>query len=110
MRVLGIEHDLFESRLEMAREENFFTSLEQMQTVHWRAHVTECKAIVVQERGRPFPQDVGEQLCGAISSIRASVRGWRSHILPICDLRVITDYLPTHSGTRRGTVDVRRSN
>jgi pyruvate,orthophosphate dikinase len=67
--VLGIAHHLFEDALEIAKEDNgFFTDVE-MEAEHWRALVAEYKAIVAQELDRPFPQDVEEQLWGAIRAV-----------------------------------------
>ena len=42
---------------------------------HWQALVSEYKAIVAEELGRPFPQDVHEQLWGAIAAVFES---WES--------------------------------
>src|SRR6185369_150855 len=67
--VLGIDHHLFEDALEIAKEDNgFFTDVE-MQVEHWQALVGEYKAIVAERLGRPFPQDVSEQLWGAIAAV-----------------------------------------
>jgi len=67
--VLGIEHHLFEDALEIAKEDNgFFTDVE-MEAEHWQTLVAQYKGIVEQELGRPFPQDVEEQLWGAIRAV-----------------------------------------
>ncbi|MDR2856310.1 MAG: pyruvate, phosphate dikinase [Novosphingobium sp.] len=67
--VLGIAHHLFEDALEIAKEDNgFFTDVE-MEAEHWQALVAEYMQIVEQELGRPFPQDVEEQLWGAIRAV-----------------------------------------
>jgi pyruvate, orthophosphate dikinase len=67
--VLGLAHHLFEDALEIVKEDNgFFTDVE-MEAEHWKSLVHEYKAIVARELGRPFPQDVQEQLWGAIRAV-----------------------------------------
>ncbi|HEX7930519.1 MAG TPA: PEP/pyruvate-binding domain-containing protein, partial [Sphingomicrobium sp.] len=67
--VLGIEHHLFEDALEIINEDNgFFTDVE-MEAEHWQKLVGEYKDIVAEALGRPFPQDVQEQLWGAIRAV-----------------------------------------
>jgi len=67
--VLGIDHHLFEDALEIAKEDQGFYSDVEMQAEDWQKLVGEYKAIVEQGLGRPFPQDVHEQLWGAISAV-----------------------------------------
>ncbi len=67
--VLGFDHGLFEEALEIAKEDNGFYSDTEMGAEDWRALVDEFKAIVGRERGVPFPQDVTEQLHGAIRAV-----------------------------------------
>jgi pyruvate, orthophosphate dikinase len=67
--VLGIEHHLFEDALEIIKEDNGFFSDVELQAEHWQALVCEYKGIVAQALGRPFPQDVNEQLWGAIRAV-----------------------------------------
>ncbi len=67
--VLGLDHHLFEDALEIAKEnKGYFTDIE-MQAEEWQALVGEYKAIVEARLGKPFPQDVGEQLWGAIAAV-----------------------------------------
>ena len=67
--VLGIDHHLFEDELEIIKEDNgFFADLE-LNAEHWQAIVATYKAIVAKALGRPFPQDVHEQLWGAIAAV-----------------------------------------
>ena len=67
--VLGLDHHRFEDALEIAKEDKgFFTDIE-MQAEDWQALVGEYKAIVAAGLGRPFPQDVQEQLWGAIAAV-----------------------------------------
>ncbi|MCW1428399.1 pyruvate, phosphate dikinase [Novosphingobium sp. JCM 18896] len=67
--VLGIAHHLFEDALETVKEDNGFYTDVEMEADHWRALVGEYKDIVAKELGRPFPQDVTEQLWGAIQAV-----------------------------------------
>lgn len=73
VRVLKIEDTHFADCLEMARDENLFASLEQMQAVHWQKVVAEFKDLVARKRARPFPQDVEEQLWGVLGLMHATV-------------------------------------
>ena len=67
--VLGIDHGLFEEALEIAKEDKGFYNDTEMAAEDWQALVGEYKGIVDQELGRPFPQDVTEQLWGAIRAV-----------------------------------------
>lgn len=66
---LGVDRHLFEDALEIAKEDNGFYTDVEMEAEHWRTLVTQYKAIVEEETGAPFPQDVGEQLWGAIVAV-----------------------------------------
>jgi pyruvate,orthophosphate dikinase len=67
--VLGIPHHLFEDALEITKEDNGFYSDVELGAEHWQALVAQYKDIVAQELGHPFPQDVHEQLWGAIAAV-----------------------------------------
>jgi len=67
--VLGIDHGLFEEALEIAKEDKGFYNDTEMTSEDWQALVGQYKAIVDEELGRPFPQDVHEQLWGAIRAV-----------------------------------------
>ena len=67
--VLGLDHHLFEDALEIAKENNGFFTDTEMSADNWQALVKEYKALVAQELGRDFPQDVNEQLWGAIRAV-----------------------------------------
>jgi pyruvate, orthophosphate dikinase len=67
--VLGIEHHLFEEALEIAKEDAGYLNDTEMTAADWRSIVAQYKDIVTQELGRPFPQDVHEQLWGAIRAV-----------------------------------------
>jgi pyruvate,orthophosphate dikinase len=67
--VLGVDHHLFEDALEIAKEDNGFYADVEMSSEDWQALVAQYKAIVEAETGRPFPQDVFQQLWGAIRAV-----------------------------------------
>ena len=67
--VLGLDHYRFEDALEIAKEDNGFFTDTEMQAQDWQALVGEYKDIVREELGREFPQDVHEQLWGAIAAV-----------------------------------------
>jgi pyruvate,orthophosphate dikinase len=67
--VLGLDHGLFEEALEIAKEDKGFYNDTEMGAEDWQALVSEFKGIVADELGRPFPQDVHEQLWGAIRAV-----------------------------------------
>ncbi len=67
--VLGLDHGLFEEALEVAKEDNGYFADIEMGAGEWKKLVSEYKKIVEKELGRPFPQDVNEQLWGAIAAV-----------------------------------------
>ncbi|MEY4159660.1 MAG: hypothetical protein RLZZ136_281, partial [Pseudomonadota bacterium] len=67
--VLGLDHHLFEDALEIVKEDNGFLSDTELQAEHWQEIVLEYKGIVEAELSLPFPQDVTEQLWGAIRAV-----------------------------------------
>ncbi|MCK0128423.1 pyruvate, phosphate dikinase [Erythrobacter sp. F6033] len=67
--VLGLDHGLFEEALEIVKEDNGFYADTELSADDWRALVAEFKALVEQEQGKPFPQNVTEQLWGAIAAV-----------------------------------------
>ena len=67
--VLGLDHHLFEDALEIIKEDHgFFTDVE-LAAENWQKLVGQYKDIVARQLGRPFPQDVQEQLWGAIAAV-----------------------------------------
>jgi len=78
--VLGLEHHLFEEALEQAKEDHGFHEDTQLEAEHWQALVTVYKQIVADELGRPFPQDVHEQLWGAIGAVFDSWESERAKV------------------------------
>ncbi len=91
--VLGLDHGLFEEALEIVKEDNGFYSDTELSCEDWQALVGQFKGIAEAELGRPFPQDVHEQLWGAI---RAVFDSWDSDRAKV--YRRLND-IPGHWGT-----------
>ncbi len=73
--VLGISMHAFEDALEIAKEDRGVSLDTDLTVDDWRALVAEYKTLVQTELGRPFPQDVREQLDGAVAAVFGS---WQS--------------------------------
>ncbi|TMM49860.1 pyruvate, phosphate dikinase [Qipengyuania marisflavi] len=67
--VLGVDHGLFEEALEIAKEDKGLYADTEMKCEDWQTLVAQYKQIVTDELGRDFPQDVNEQLWGAIRAV-----------------------------------------
>jgi pyruvate,orthophosphate dikinase len=67
--VLGLDHGLFEEALEIVKEDKGLYSDTELTSEDWQALVAQYKGIVEEELARPFPQDVHEQLWGAIRAV-----------------------------------------
>ena len=67
--VLGLDHGLFEEALEIAKEDKGFYNDTEMELEDWQTLVEQYKAIVREEFGDDFPQDVTQQLWGAIRAV-----------------------------------------
>ncbi|TZG27684.1 pyruvate, phosphate dikinase [Sphingomonas montanisoli] len=71
--VLELDHGAFEEALEIAKEDKGYSLDTELTAEDWQALVTQYKAIVVELwDGKPFPQDVHEQLWGAIGAVFGS--------------------------------------
>ncbi len=70
--VLGIDHSLFEEKLEEFKERRGYQFDTDLDGDDWAGLIGEFKAIVEGELGSPFPQDPREQLWGAIGAVFAS--------------------------------------
>ncbi|MBL4601857.1 MAG: pyruvate, phosphate dikinase, partial [Emcibacteraceae bacterium] len=70
--VLGVEHYLFEELLEIHKEENGFVLDTELGAEDWKALCKAYGAKTEEELGHPFPQDVNEQLWGAIDAVFGS--------------------------------------
>ncbi|HTH29480.1 MAG TPA: pyruvate, phosphate dikinase [Sphingobium sp.] len=73
--VLGLDHGAFEEALEIAKEDRGFYLDTEMSAADWQALVGEYKGLVEKQWGKPFPQDVHEQLWGAVGAVFGS---WES--------------------------------
>ncbi len=67
--VLGIDHHLFEERLEDFKDERGCELDTELEADDWSELVVDYKTIVERESGQPFPQDPGRQLWGAIYAV-----------------------------------------
>ncbi|WP_138380647.1 pyruvate, phosphate dikinase [Luteithermobacter gelatinilyticus] len=70
--VLGVEHYVFEELLEIHKEENGYILDTELSAEDWKALSEAFKAKAEEELGHPFPQDVKEQLWGAINAVFGS--------------------------------------
>ncbi|USG62780.1 pyruvate, phosphate dikinase [Sneathiella marina] len=70
--VLGVDHYHFEELLEILKEENGYFLDTDLQADDWEVLVGRYKSKVEEELGRPFPQNVQDQLWGAIGAVFGS--------------------------------------
>ncbi|HXF53891.1 MAG TPA: pyruvate, phosphate dikinase [Hyphomicrobiaceae bacterium] len=70
--VLGIGHGEFEDVLENRKNLAGYQRDTEIQAEDWQEIIAEYKQIVERERGTPFPQDIHEQLWGAIGAVFGS--------------------------------------
>src|SRR5262245_13485288 len=73
--VLGVEHRAFEDILEEFKDAENVVLDTELTAENWTEIIDRYKTQVEEEAGRPFPQDVNEQLWGAISAVFQS---WQS--------------------------------
>ena len=78
--VLGLDHGRFEEALEIAKEDNGFSLDTELSAADWQKLVAEYKAIVEELWGKPFPQDVHDQLWGAIGAVFGSWQSERAKV------------------------------
>ncbi len=70
--VLDIDHHLFEEILELHKEDRGLSLDTELNADDWQAVVAGYKKRVVEELGKPFPQDPQDQLWGAIGAVFGS--------------------------------------
>jgi pyruvate,orthophosphate dikinase len=70
--VLGLDHHAFEDALEIAKEDRGYFLDTELEANDLIELVAEYKKLVEAEWGKPFPQDVNEQLWGAVGAVFAS--------------------------------------
>ena len=73
--VLGVDHAEFEDILGGFKEERGYSLDTQVTADEWLGIIGRYKALVEEHTGKPFPQDVNEQLWGAIGAV---FRSWMS--------------------------------
>jgi len=73
--VLGLDHGAFEEALEIAKEDKGVHLDTDLAAEDWQALVRRYKDLVEELQGKPFPQDVHEQLWGAVGAVFGS---WQS--------------------------------
>ena len=78
--VLELDHGAFEEALEIAKEDNGFTLDTELTAEHLKALVAEYKGLVEKEWGKPFPQDVHDQLWGAVGAVFGSWQSERAKV------------------------------
>jgi len=78
--VLELDHDAFEEALEIIKEDNGFFTDTEMESEHWKVLVGEYKGLVEKLWGKPFPQDVNDQLWGAVSAVFGSWQAERAKV------------------------------
>lgn len=70
--VLNISHELFENSLEEFKESKGYALDTDLQAADWQLIAATFKSIAEEKLGKPFPQDVYEQLWGAINAVFGS--------------------------------------
>jgi pyruvate,orthophosphate dikinase len=71
--VLELDHHMFEDILESYKEVHDYTIDTDLQAEDWEKVVVQYKAAVEAAMGKPFPQDVNDQLWGAVGAV---FRSW----------------------------------
>lgn len=78
--VLGLDHGSFEEALEIAKEDRGFFLDTEMAAEDWEALVADFKGLVEKQWGKPFPQDVQDQLWGAVGAVFGSWESERAKV------------------------------
>ncbi|WP_294324232.1 pyruvate, phosphate dikinase [uncultured Sphingomonas sp.] len=78
--VLELDHGRFEEALEIAKEDRGYYLDTDLTADDWRELVAQYKDIVVELWGKPFPQDVQDQLWGAIGAVFGSWQADRAKV------------------------------
>ncbi len=76
--VLGVDHAEFEDILGGFKEQRGYALDTEVTADDWHGLIARYKALVAEETGQPFPQDVAAQLWGAIGAVFASWNGARA--------------------------------
>ena len=78
--VLGLDHGAFEEALESSKEHQGVTLDTDLSAQDLRALVAVYKDLIQQKWGKPFPQDVNDQLWGAIGAVFGSWQSERARV------------------------------
>jgi pyruvate,orthophosphate dikinase len=78
--VLGLDHGRFEEALEIAKEDKGVHLDTDLEAEDWKRLVGAYMALVEELWGRPFPQDVHEQLWGAVGAVFGSWQSERAKV------------------------------
>ncbi|MES2339413.1 MAG: pyruvate, phosphate dikinase [Pseudomonadota bacterium] len=78
--VLELDHARFEEALEIAKEDRGYYLDTDMTAADWQGLVAEYKDLVQELWGKPFPQDVHEQLWGAVGAVFGSWQSERAKV------------------------------
>ena len=78
--VLELDHGAFEEALEIAKEDKGFTLDTELEADDLKALVAEYKRLVREQWGKDFPQDVQDQLWGAIGAVFGSWQSERAKV------------------------------
>ena len=78
--VLELDHGAFEEALEVAKEDRGFVLDTELSADDLKALVAEYKGLVEAEWGKPFPQDVHDQLWGAVGAVFGSWQSERAKV------------------------------
>ncbi|MDD3029424.1 MAG: pyruvate, phosphate dikinase [Alphaproteobacteria bacterium] len=70
--VLGMEHHMFEEVIEDVKRAKSYEQDTQLTAEDWKDVIESYLEIVEKDQGKPFPQDVQEQLWGAIGAVFGS--------------------------------------
>ncbi|HSB59347.1 MAG TPA: PEP/pyruvate-binding domain-containing protein, partial [Methyloceanibacter sp.] len=76
--VLGLDHELFEEILENFKNLKGLEYDTELSAEDWAVIVTRFKTLVEGELGQPFPQDLHDQLWGAIAAVFGSWQNARA--------------------------------
>ncbi len=74
--VLGVDHGIFEDLLDNYKNLNAVSFDTELKADDWKDIIDQYKDAVENALKRPFPQDTGEQLWGAIGAVFGS---WQTH-------------------------------
>ncbi|MBT3070650.1 pyruvate, phosphate dikinase [Rhodomicrobium sp. Az07] len=67
--VLDVKHENFEEILEHYKHQNGYDLDTDITAEDWRSLIEQYKSVVERKLGKPFPQNIEEQLWGAISAV-----------------------------------------